>query len=148
MKVILLEDTHGLGRVGDIVTVKDGYARNYLIPGNKARVASPANMKILDVLKKKRVSEEKKKLDEANAVAARISAMSLTIAAQAGEEEKLFGSITSEKIKEALEAEGVKGIDKKDILLEEPIKQLGVYEVGVKIHPEVKAKLRLWVVKE
>ena len=147
MKVILIEDIDKLGRVGDIISVKDGYARNYLIPNKKARVATSGNMKMLDALKKKQASTEAKKIREAKALADKISDLSITITAQAGEEEKLFGSVTAEMIANSLAAEGVT-IDKKEIVLDEPIKKLGSYQVIVKVLPEVKANLRVWVVKE
>jgi large subunit ribosomal protein L9 len=147
VKVILIENIDRLGSIGDIVTVKEGYARNYLLPNNKAKVATPANMKILEALKKKRAAEEAKKVAEAKAFATKLEALSITIAAQAGEEEKLFGSVTNDMIAQALGAEGVT-IDKKDIILDEPIKKLGVYQVVVKVHPEVKANLRVWIVNK
>ncbi len=147
MKVILIENIERLGKTGDVINVKDGYARNYLIPNNKAKAATAGNMKILDVLKSKQVQEDKKKMDEIKAVADRISNISLTIGEEAGEEEKLYGSITSEMISNALREEEIT-VDKKDIILDEPIKKLGVYQVTVKLHPEVKANLRVWVVKK
>ena len=147
MKVIILEDIDRLGKAGDIVTVKEGYARNYLIPNNKAKPATPGNMRIMEDIKKKRAAEDAKKVLEAKAIAGRIAALSLTINAKAGEEEKLFGSVSNEMIGEALAAEGFT-VDKRDIIIDEPIKKLGVYQVNVKLHPEVKASLRVWVVKE
>ena len=147
MKVILTENIERLGKIGDVVSVKEGYARNYLIPNKKAREATPGNMKVLDVLKKKQAQADAKNAAAARALADRISALSLTITAEAGEEEKLFGSVSNEAIAEALAEEGIT-IDKRDILLDEPIKKLGVYQVTVKIHPEVKAGLRVWVVKK
>ena len=147
IKVILLEDVAKLGNAGEIVSVKDGYARNFLIPNNKARPATAGNMKILEAIKKKVSIREQAILTEAKTLADKISNLSLTISAQAGEEEKLFGSVSNEMISETLAAEGVV-IDKKDILLEEPIRKLGVYQVSVKIHPEVRANLKVWVVKK
>ena len=147
MKVILTQTVDRLGRIGDIVNVKDGYARNYLFPKNAAKEATPGNMKILDSLKKKQALEDAKRLDEAKALAQMITALSITISARSGEEEKLFGAVTTEMISDALRAEKII-VDKKDIVLDEPIKKLGVYQVGVKVHPEVKASLRVWVVKE
>jgi len=147
MKVILIENVDRLGSMGDIITVKNGYARNYLIPNNKARQATPGNMKILESLKKKRQAEDDKKLTDAKAIADKISNISLTIPAEAGEEEKLFGSVSNDMIAEALAVEGIK-IDKRDILIDEPIKKLGVYQATVKIIPEVKANLRVWIVKK
>jgi large subunit ribosomal protein L9 len=147
MKVILLENIDKLGKIGEVITVKEGYARNYLIPHNKAKTATPGNMKILESLKKKEASEEAKKLEEARKLGDRISSLSLTISAQAGEEEKLFGSVSNDDIASALAEQDI-NIDKKDILVEEPIKKLGAYQIIVKIHPEVKANLRVWVVKK
>jgi large subunit ribosomal protein L9 len=147
MKVILLENIDRLGKMGDVVAVKEGYARNFLIPKNKAREATEGSMKILEALKKKQAAEEAKLLKAAKDTAEKITALSVTISAKAGEEEKLFGSVTSEMIAEALKAEGI-DIDKRDILLDEQIKKLGVYQVAVKLHSEVKADLRIWVVKE
>ncbi len=147
MKVILLEDVDRLGKPGDVVTVKEGYARNYLIPNKKAKDATPGNMKCLDTLKKKQAAIEAKKVEEAKALADKISGLSITINAQAGEEEKLFGSVTADMIASSLESEGIK-VDKKDIELPEPIKKLGTYQVTVKVLPEINGNLRVWVVKE
>lgn len=147
MKVILLETIDRLGKMGDVISVKEGYARNYLIPKNKARPATPGNMKTLEALKVKQAAEEAKKLDEARALADKISSLSLTIGAQSGEEDKLFGSISNDMISAALSEEGIT-IDKREIVLDEPIKKLGVYQVTVKVHPDLKASLRVWVVKK
>lgn len=147
MEVILLEDIDRLGKMGDTVSVKDGFARNYLIPNKKAKEATAAGMKILEGLKKKKAAQEAKLLEDAKALAGKIAGISLTIDAQAGEDDKLFGSVSNDAIAKALAGEGVE-IDKKDVLLDEPIKKLGVYQVAVKLHPEVKAELRVWVVNK
>jgi len=147
MKVILLQDVDKLGRTGELAVVKAGYARNFLFPNNKAKPASEANVKMLDLLKKKREALEKKRLDELKAVADKLAALSITISAQAGEDEKLFGSVSVDMISEALKAQGM-DIDKKIIVPNETIKKLGVFTVDVKLHPEVKASLKVWVVKE
>ena len=147
MKVILLDTIDRLGKAGDVVTVKEGFARNYLIPNKKAREATAGNMKILDSLKKKQAEEDAKKLTEIKALAEKLAALSLEIPAQAGEEDKLFGSVSAEAIAEALSAVNIT-IDKRDIILEEPIKKLGLYQVTVKLHPEVKANLKVWIVKK
>jgi len=147
MKVILTQTIDRLGKIGDIVNVKDGYARNYLFPKSVAKEATPENMKILDSLKKKQALENAKRLDGAKALAEKIAALSITISAKTADEEKLFGAVTTEMISAALGNEKI-AIDKKDIVLDEPIKKLGVYQVGVKVHPEVKASLRVWIVKE
>lgn len=146
MKVILTENIEKLGKIGDTISVKDGYARNYLLPKGKAKAATPENMRMLERLKKKAAEDQTKKLDEVKKLADKISNLSITISAQAGEEEKLYGSVTNEMIANAVKDEGI-DIDKKDIVFEEPIKKLGVYQVTVKLHPEVKANLRVWIVK-
>lgn len=147
MKVILIENVDRLGSIGDVVNVKEGYARNYLIPKNMAKAATAGNMKILESLKKKKAEDDAKKLSEAQALADKISNLSLTIPAQSGDEEKLFGSVSNDAIAEALAAEGI-SIDKRSIVIDEPIKKLGVYQVTVKVNPEVKASLRVWIVKK
>ena len=147
MKIILLENVDRLGKVGEIITVKEGYARNYLIPKNKAKPATPGNMKMLESLKKKKAEEGARIKALAQALGDKISKISLTIPAQAGEEEKLFGSISNDMIAEALAKEGI-SIDKRDIVIEEPIKSLGVYQVTVKVSPEVKTNLKVWIVKK
>lgn len=147
MKVILTQSVDRLGKIGDIVNVKDGFARNYLFPKNIAIEATQNNMKTLESLKAKQALEDGAKLSEAKALAEKIQALSITISAKAGEEDKLFGAVTGEMISGALKAESF-SIDKKDIIIDEPIKKIGVYQVGVKIHPEVKASLKVWVVKE
>lgn len=147
MKVILTQTVEKLGKMGEVVDVKDGYARNFLFPKNFAKEATAGNMKGLEGLKKKQAAIEAKKLAEAKVAADKISAISLTIAVEAGEEDKLFGSITNDMIATALEAEGVK-VDKKDIVLDESIKKLGSYQINVKVVPEVKATLKVLIVKK
>jgi len=147
VKVILLENVDRLGKSGELVSVKEGYARNFLIPNKKAKLATPGNMKVLEVIKKKEAAELAKEVEVARALANRIANLSLTIGVQAGDEEKLFGSVTADSIADSLKDEGIT-IDKKEIVIEEPIKKLGVYQVTVKVHPEVKASLRLWIVKK
>lgn len=147
MKVILTQTVDKLGKMGEVIEVKDGYARNFLFPKNLAREATTGNMKGIEGLKKKQAAIEAAKLAEAKIAADKISAISLTMTAEAGEEDKLFGSITSDMIATALEAEGVK-VDKKDIVLDEQIKKLGSYQIMVKVVPEVKATLKVLIVKK
>ena len=147
MKVILTQAIDRLGKAGDCVNVKDGFARNYLFPKNMAKEATPGNIKSLESLKKKQAAEDLNRLNEAKALADKMQALSITISAKVGEEEKLFGTVTTEMISKALEAESI-SIDKKDIVVDEPIKKLGVYQVGVKVHPEVRATLKVWIIKE
>lgn len=147
MKVILTEEVPSVGQPGDLLTVKDGYARNYLIPNHKAVHATTQNMKQLD--HQKRLVEEKlnKIKAEAEKIAKKIEEISCTITKPAGEEDKLFGSVTSSDISESLNNEGLE-IDKKKIVLDEPIKKLGIFNIPVKLHPAVTATLKVWVVKE
>ncbi len=147
MKVILTQTVEKLGKMGEVVDVKDGYARNFLFPKNFAKEATAGNLKGIEGLKKKQAAIEAKKLAEAKVAADKISAISLTIAVEAGEEDKLFGSITNDMIATALEAEGVK-VDKKDIVLDESIKKLGSYQITVKVVPEVKATLKVLIIKK
>jgi len=147
MKVILLQNVDRLGKIGEVITVKEGYARNFLIPKELARAATAGNMKMLGQLKKKQAEEDAKRMAEVKALAEKISAVSITIPAQAGEEDKLFGSVSGEAIAEALAAESIV-VDKRDIILDEPIKKIGVYQVTVKLHPEIKASLKVWIVKK
>ena len=147
MKVILIKDVPILGAIGDEVQVKDGYARNFLLPKKMAIESSAGALKVIDQKKKQKERGEKKFKEECSVLAEKIKNISCTIGMEAGEEEKLFGSVTSEMIADALKAEGVE-IDKKKISLDEPIKALGVYNIEIKLHPEVKAQARIWVVKK
>ncbi len=147
MQVILREDIDNLGKIGDMVKVADGYARNYLVPKKKAIEATPKNVHAMEHAKKM-VSDRLRKLKkEAAADADRIKALSVTIKAKAGEEGKLFGSVTTMDIAEAMKAQGVE-IDKRKIVLEEPIKRLGDFTVTVKLHADVTADFKLSVVAE
>jgi len=147
MKIILKEDIKKIGKMGQIVDVADGYARNYLVPKGLAVEASTKNIRSLE--HEKRIIQEKaKKLkDSAQDIASRISSMTLTIKAKAGEEEKLFGSVTTMDIAEALLNEGL-DIDKKKISLEEPIKRLGSYSVQIKLHSDVSVPLNIQIIQE
>ena len=147
MKVILKSDVEMLGKAGEVVTVAAGYARNYLIPQDKGLEASSRNLELVEVHKRKTVKVEEKRREEAEAFARKLEELSLTVRKQAGESDKLFGAVTSMEIAAALEKEGHE-IDKRKILLEEPIKTLGIYTIPIKIHTEVTAQVKLWVVKE
>jgi large subunit ribosomal protein L9 len=147
MKIILKEDIKKLGKMGQIVDVADGYARNYLVPKGIAVEASTKNIRSLEHEKKIIQEKARKHKDSAQDLASRISAMTLTIKAKAGEEEKLFGSVTTMDIAEALLTRGVE-IEKKKIVLEEPIKRLGSYSVQIKLHPDVSVPLTIEVIQE
>lgn len=147
MRVILKEDVQGLGKAGQIVNVKDGYARNYLLPKGLALIADEKNLKLLEYQKRKIEEEAKKKRQDAESIAERLSTLELKIQAKAGEDQKLFGSITPKDIAEALQKEGF-SVDKKQINILEPIKRLGEYEVEVKLLQNVTARLKVVVVSE
>ncbi|NQT32227.1 MAG: 50S ribosomal protein L9 [Candidatus Omnitrophica bacterium] len=147
MKVILLKDIEKLGSMGDEINVKDGYARNYLVPEKLVIESTKGAAKILEQKRREKERRDQKLREEYEQLAEKIKAASCTISMEAGEEEKLFGAVTSDMIAETLCAEGI-DIDKKKIVLEEPIKALGVYDITVDLYPEVKANFRLWVVKK
>lgn len=147
MKVILKEDIKKLGKMGQIVDVADGYARNYLVPRGLAIEANTKNIRSIEHEKKILQEKAKKLKDSAHDLASRISTMTLSVKAKSGEEGKLFGSITTMDIVEALRNEGIE-IDKKKISLEEPIKRLGSYSVSVKLHPEISVPLNIQVIEE
>jgi large subunit ribosomal protein L9 len=147
MKVILKEDIKKIGKMGQIVDVADGFARNYLVPKGLAIEANTKNIRSIEH-EKKMVHEKARKLkDSAQDLSSKISAMTITIKAKAGEEGKLFGSVTTMDIAEALHNEGIE-IDKKKISLEEPIKRLGSYPVNIKLHPDVSLQLNIQVIEE
>jgi large subunit ribosomal protein L9 len=147
MKVFLKEDVKSLGKIGEVVTVSDGYARNFLLPKKLAVEANTKNIKEFE--HHKRVLQERaaRIRAEFKTLAEKLSALSLTIKAKAGEEEKLFGSVTNMDIAEALKEAG-HDIDKKKIVLDEPIKRLGEYTVEVKIDAEISAQVKVNVVAE
>ncbi len=145
MKVILKSDVERLGRMGDLVEVKAGYARNFLLPQSLAALATHKNVKML--AHEKRIIDAKIKKERLSAedVAQKIAALSLSIPAQVGEEGKLFGSVVSKDIADAMLAAGME-IDKRKILLDKPIKALGVFQIPVKIHHDVSASVKVEVV--
>jgi len=147
MQVILREDVDNLGKIGDLVKVKDGYARNFLVPTKKAIEATPKNVKAMEHAKKM-VSDRVRTLKKsASADADRIKSLAITIKAKVGEEGKLFGSVTTMDIADAMQTQGV-AIDKRKIMLEEPIKRTGDYTVPVKLHTDVVADLKVSVIAE
>jgi large subunit ribosomal protein L9 len=147
MKVILKTDVKDLGNVGEVINVKDGFARNFLVPQGLAVEASMKNVKVFEHEKKKIQEMARKVKSGAAGLAEKISAAKITIKAKAGEEDKLFGSVTSMDIADALKAEGIE-IDKKKIQLDEPIKRIGEYTVAIKLHSEISAQLNVQVVPE
>ncbi|MDD5633697.1 MAG: 50S ribosomal protein L9 [Candidatus Omnitrophica bacterium] len=147
MKVILLKDISGLGKLGSEVEVKDGYAKNYLIPNNFVVEATKGALRTVEQKKLAASRKEEKLKEEYKKLADKISSISCTISVEAGEEDKLFGAVTSEMIADSLKLEGAE-IDKKKVVLDEPIKKLGVYNVEIRLHPDVKTQVKIWVVKK
>jgi large subunit ribosomal protein L9 len=145
MKVILSHDVDALGRVGDIVNVRNGYARNFLLPRGLCMPANEENQAAL--AHHKRVLDKKRAalLAEAKKVAASIEKTSVTVTKQVGEDEKIFGSVTTAELEQLLAAEGIK-VSRKDITILDDIKKVGVYGAQVKLHSDVNAKFKVWVV--
>ncbi|MGH7702419.1 MAG: 50S ribosomal protein L9 [Gemmatimonadales bacterium] len=147
MEVILREDVKSLGKAGELVKVKPGYARNYLLPQGLAYEASEGNRKRIAAESKARATRQAAERTEAEAVAARLSTVAITLARKAGEGDRLFGSITAQDIAEALAGLG-HPIDRRKIELEQPIKSLGLHRVPVRIHRDVHAEVQVSVVPE
>lgn len=147
MKVILCQAVKGLGERGNIVLVSDGYGRNYLIPRRLAWEANEKNIRRLKEEKQKEEEKDEKILRSAVTFSSKLDKISCTISVKVGENEKIFGAVTSSDIREALLSKGI-DVDKKDILLDEPIKKLGVYTVEVRVHSKVTGRVKVWVVKE
>jgi len=147
MQIVLKEDIERLGRRGEVVKVADGYARNYLLPLGKALPATPGNLKVIDREKRRYVARLVKEKGDNETLARRIQALSLTLVRKVGESDVLYGSVTSSDIAEGLEKEGIV-VDKRRIQLVDPIKSLGIYQVPIRLHPEVTAEAKVWVVKE
>lgn len=147
MKVILRKNFDQLGKVGDVVDVKDGYAHNFLFPRQIAYVAIPGNVKALEEEKKQMTRKHEKELKVAETLAAELEKVSISIAVKVGEEDKLFGSVTTQMIADALKEKGFE-IDKRKIEIEEPIKALGIYSVNVKLYHSVTAVIKTWIVRE
>jgi len=147
MKIILKKDMEKLGKAGEIVETKKGYARNYLIPKGFAVAASASNLKIYE---QERLAEQRKmqkEIQEAAAIATSLDKISITATVQVGEEDKVFGAVTNQHIADLLKEKGF-DIDRKKIILEEPLKALGVFEVPIKLHSEVEARIKVWIVRE
>ncbi len=147
MKVILKEDVEKLGKCGEVKEVKEGYARNFLLPRNLAVAANPSNLSSIEEIKKGKISREQKQKKESETLRDKLEQISCTAEVLVGEEDKVFGSVTSADIIKLLRDKGFV-VDKRAVMLEEPLKALGVYTVPVKIHPEVTANLKVWVVKQ
>jgi large subunit ribosomal protein L9 len=147
MEVILRQAIENLGNPGDVVTVKPGYARNYLLPRGLAYEATPGNLKRIAAERQRLEAAENNRRDAATELAKRIEEVSLTFSARVGEEGKLFGSITATDIAHQLEAQGVQ-VEKRQIDLHEPIKTLGVFRIPIRLHADVRPEVRVWVIKQ
>jgi large subunit ribosomal protein L9 len=147
MEVILRNAVDKLGHPGDIVSVSPGYARNFLLPRGMAYEATPGNRRRIAQEKSRLEALEAERVAAAKAVADKLAEVSVTFAARVGEEGKLFGSVTTADIAHQLEAQGFK-IEKRQIELNEPIKTLGVYRVGVRLHADVHPEIKVWVIKQ
>ena len=147
MEIILRADVQHLGKIGEVVKVKDGYARNYLLPKGLAYPATEANKKKIAYEGERLAKQQASEKTAAEAEAAKIADVELTFAVKVGEEDKLYGSITASDIQRKLEELGIH-VDKRKIDLADPIRELGEFRVGIKIHPEVRPEVRVTVVKE
>ena len=147
MEIILLEDVKGVGKRGDKLKVANGYARNFMIPNKLAVASTDAGAAIFGEAERQRKRRETKSRREAEEAAKKYANVSVHISVEVGEEDRLFGSVTSADIAESLREQGIE-VDKRKILLEEPLRQLGVYTVPLKLFQDVEAKIKVWVVKK
>jgi large subunit ribosomal protein L9 len=147
MEIILRRAVENLGKPGDVVKVKNGYARNYLLPHNLAYEATPGNLKRIQQERARLEAAESQRRDSAQEVATKLEQVSLTFSARVGDEGKLFGSVTASDIAQQLEQQGFH-VEKRQIDLHEPIKSLGVYRVPIRLHADVKPEIRVWVIKQ
>lgn len=147
MKVIFLQDVKGQGKRGQVKDLSEGYVRNFLLPKGLAKLASDGNLKTLEAQNSAEAKRKEKEKQDAQDLGKKLEEMTIKVKAKAGEGGRLFGAITSKQIAEALEEAGIK-IDKRKIELEDPIRTLGVTQVHVKLHTDVKAKLNVQTVEE
>lgn len=146
-ELVLMADIEGLGLEGEIIKVSDGYARNYLIPRKLGARVTKAALKRLEKSKLEREARHLKELEAAQALAATLEKISCTLTAKVGENDKLFGSVTAADILASLKQQGIE-LDKRKLQLAEPIRELGVFQVKIKLHPQVETALKVWVVGE
>ena len=147
MKVILKQKIDKLGDVGDMVRVKDGYARNYLMPRGLVVKATPGNVKEVEELKNQIAAQDKQTKVHHSEVAEQLSKLKLSAPVKVGEDDRLFGSVTAITISELLQEQGF-DVDRKAIQLDEPIKSLGVHNVFIKLHTDVETEIKVYVIKE
>jgi large subunit ribosomal protein L9 len=146
-EVILISPVEGLGDEGEVLRVADGYARNYLLPRKLALPVSAATRKLVEKKRIERLAREAEQLDKASELAGKLANVSITIPVKTGENGKLFGSVNAADILAQLEKQGIK-LDKKQLTLAAPLRELGVFNVPLKLHAEVDATLKVWVVEE
>ena len=147
LELILLEDVEDLGKAGDKVNVAPGYARNYLIPKGLAEKVTPGALRQIEARRERIEAKRQAELEAAQAVAAKIAEAEITIPMQAGDDEQLFGSVTSHIIADALKEQGIE-VEHRRVKLEEPIKELGLFNVDIKLHSDVTATAKIWVVRK
>lgn len=147
MEIILSKSIEKLGLVGDVVKVKDGFARNYLLPKKMGVAATPGNIKKIAQLKAKEAALYQERKKEAQALADKISKVSITIAVEVNDLDKLYGAVTETEILNGLEQEGYT-FERSQLVIEKAAEELGIFEIGINLHPEVKGKFRLWVTKK
>ncbi len=148
MKIILKEDHGILGSAGDVVTVKGGYARNYLIPRGIGKVANDSNIKSMHEVRRQQSKKINKDVEDAKKLAAELGQVTLNLTVKTGEDNKVFGSITSQNITDSLHEKGFTGIDKRKILLAHPLKEIGEFPVKIKVYGEVMADITVIIEKE
>jgi len=147
MKVILSQDVEKLGKIGDVVNVKSGFARNFLFPQKKACVATPDSLKKIEQVKAKQKVEQERLKKVAEEFAKKLSGISCTVNVEVNDLDKLYGAVSESDIIAVLKEEGHE-IDKKMLVIDKPLEELGIYEVGIRVHPEVVAKIKVWVTKK
>ena len=147
MKVILRQDYESLGKIGEVVDVKDGFARNFLLPRKIAYTALKGNLASLEEEKKNFAKKAEQELKAAETLSAELEKVSVTIPVQVGEEDKIFGTVTTQMIADALKEKSY-DIDKRRIEIPEDIKSLGIYNVNIKLYSNIEAKIKVWVVRE
>src|SRR5689334_17127169 len=147
MEIILRQGVENLGKPGDVVNVKAGYARNYLLPHGLAYEATPGNLKRIQQERDRLEAAENERRNNAQGIAERLEQVSLTFSARVGEEGKLFGSVTAADVAHQLETQGFH-VEKRQIDLHEPIRALGVYRVPIRLHADVHPEIKVWVIKQ
>ncbi len=147
IEVLLMKDVPDLGQEGQVVRVKPGYARNYLLPRDLAAPVTEATRRRLAKMREERAADDAQRLQGARDLAGRLAAASVTIAVKTGEGEQMYGSVSAADIAENLKTQGIE-IDRHQLELEHPLKELGVFDVPVRIHPDVEAAVKVWIVEE